>query len=96
MIGRTGLNVRDKYKELGGANNTFRKKTKWTVEETVQLIKYVEKYSKVKILRASIEDLDFSTFDATYNPKRISKTNVKFQPDVIMVNLLVSSNFNKK
>lgn len=89
MIGRTGLNVRDKYKEIGGANNTFRKKTKWTVEETIKLIKLVEKYSKVAILRASIEDLDYTTFDSTYKPKRISKSNVKFQPDAIMV----SSNF---
>jgi ribosomal protein S8E len=85
MIGRTGLNVRDKYKEMGGANNSFRKKTKWTVEETLKLTKLVEKYSKVKILRESIEDLDYSTFDGTYRPKRISKTNVKFQPDAIMV-----------
>jgi hypothetical protein len=85
MIGRTGLNVRDKYKEIGGKNNTFRKRSKWTVQETISLIKYVEKYSKVKILRESIDEIDYTTFDATYKPKRISKTNVKFQPDAIMV-----------
>lgn len=87
MIGRTGLNVRDKYKEMGGKNNSFRKKTKWSVEETIKLIKYVEKYSKVDILRENIDELDYSTFDGTYTPRRISKTNVKFQPDAIMVSL---------
>jgi hypothetical protein len=47
MIGRTALNVRDKYKEIGGVNNQFRSKEKWTLKETLKLIKLVQRYSKV-------------------------------------------------
>jgi hypothetical protein len=35
MIGRTALNVRDKYKEIGGKNSSLRKISKWTAEETI-------------------------------------------------------------
>jgi Myb-like DNA-binding domain len=79
MIGRTALNVRDKYKELGGSNNSFRTKSNWTVEETLQLIKLVEKYSKIKILTDNVDEvLTKSVDDTDFAPKRISKTNIKF------------------
>ena len=41
MIGRTALNVRDKYKEIGGANHDLRSKDKWTLPETLKLMKLV-------------------------------------------------------
>lgn len=91
MIGRTALNVRDKYKELGGSNNSFRTKSNWTVEETLQLIKLVEKYSKIKILTDNVDEvLTKSVDDTDFAPKRISKTNIKFQPDPIMVRIFLN------
>ena len=60
MIGRTALNVRDKYKEIGGANHDYRNKDKWTLAETLKLLKLVQRYSKTNILKSSVDQLSLS------------------------------------
>ena len=91
MIGRTALNVRDKYKEIGGAYSDLRSKNKWTLKETLKLMKLVQRYSKTVILKDSIDQLlDFEDVEAESDSRRISKTNPYFSPDKVMVSYLLS------
>jgi hypothetical protein len=88
MIGRTALNVRDKYKEIGGVYSDLRSKNKWTLKETLKLMKLVQRYSKTTILKDSINQLlDLEDVEAESDSRRISKTNPYFSPDKVMVSL---------
>ena len=85
-MGRTALNVRDKYKSLGDDNVKRRVKTKWTLSETIDLIRMIEKHFDKVILSSKAENLDFGKIDSSKNfRKRVSKNNTKFEPDAVMV-----------
>jgi len=88
MLGRTALNVRDKFKELGEGNHANRVKDKWTLEETIKLFKLVQKYTGIEFVNTSIDILTEEEIQGDYHPKRISKNNPHFQPDAIMVNIV--------
>ena len=40
-FGRTPENIKDKWKQLGGDNINYRKKGSWTLEEGLNLLRYV-------------------------------------------------------
>lgn len=42
VLCRTANNIRDKYKMLGGANSDLRSTNKWTLEETIKQIRFIE------------------------------------------------------
>lgn len=48
MLGRTGTNCRDKFKYLGGYNYLNRKKSTWSLSETIKLIRSIEKDFGIK------------------------------------------------
>ena len=86
FLGRTALNVRDKYKSLGDDNVKRRVKTKWTLNETISLIRMIEAHFKKTILSPKAENLDSGKVDSSKNlRKRVSKNNSKFEPDAVMV-----------
>ena len=41
LLQRTALNIKDKWKQMGGAHNKLRKTGAWNVEETVELVRLV-------------------------------------------------------
>eukprot|EP00331_Platyophrya_macrostoma_P006989 CAMPEP_0176429484 /NCGR_PEP_ID=MMETSP0127-20121128/13735_1 /TAXON_ID=938130 /ORGANISM="Platyophrya macrostoma, Strain WH" /LENGTH=631 /DNA_ID=CAMNT_0017811291 /DNA_START=1 /DNA_END=1896 /DNA_ORIENTATION=+ len=54
-LGRTALNVRDKYKEIGEENSDQRVKGEWTPQETVKFIRLVEQNLGKKFLSDDID-----------------------------------------
>ena len=52
---RTAENVKDKYKQMGGDNAAERVLGSWSLQETIELIKYVERAAKVEILYPLVE-----------------------------------------
>lgn len=48
ILNRTGTNIRDKFKALGGYNYLQRKKSAWGLSETINLIRLIEKQIGVK------------------------------------------------
>lgn len=62
--------------------------SRWTFDETMQLLRLVEGVTNVKILTPEADKIDQSTFEKfSKNEKNSkSKTKKKFKPDVIMVN----------
>jgi hypothetical protein len=56
QLSRTATNVRDKYKALGEHNHHHRKNnTKWSVEETVKLIRFIEEIKGQRFLHKKAE-----------------------------------------
>ena len=47
---RTAENVKDKYKQIGGDNSDDRIVGEWKLQETLSLIKLIEKATSIKIL----------------------------------------------
>jgi len=54
-LGRTPMNVRDKFKSMGGENNEKRKKY-WQPEEIIQLFRLIEKRTGTKLLEKEAEE----------------------------------------
>jgi hypothetical protein len=51
---RTPENCRDKFRELGSVNPEKRKKGKWELEEQLELIRIVNKYSDTEFVKRSV------------------------------------------
>lgn len=47
---RTAENVKDKFKSMGGENAADRVVGSWSLQETIQMIKCVERATKIQIL----------------------------------------------
>ena len=52
---RTAENVKDKFKQLGGDNADDRVSSPWSLQETIELIKSVERATKIEILYPLVE-----------------------------------------
>ena len=50
ILGRTDLNVRDKYKSLGEENHNERLKGKWSLKESSKLLRLIEKSTGINFL----------------------------------------------
>lgn len=46
LIGRTSLNVKDKWKQMGGSNFNARKRGPWSAEEVLQLVLLIQENAK--------------------------------------------------
>jgi len=81
LLQRTALNVKDKWKQLGGRNHTFRKSGPWTIEEIAELVNLV--FENLDIKRISSKKLQGDDFKVLKRIERyIERYKNHFQKEI--------------